>query len=230
MQTMNQSFQYHEKQGVIVIWQAKAACTVVNKMYYKEEGLLEKALKHSKWIHHYRQKHNHETAAKRNKGLANPHTKYIQFVVNPYRRAVSSYIHNGIHNYGGLTDVKELSFSQFCDKILTNKIRNDWHHNRQIYQHYQQKKIEYIKMEEIDEQLPIINKKYGLNYTLETSSHHAKTQHVVGEFMGNVAWKKIKQIPTDYSLFYNDEIRQKVEKIYGADIKEFKYTWDEFIR
>ena len=61
MSVLNHNFQFHQSKQLVVIWQAKAACTIVNKMYYEEEGLLKEAEAHSHWIHDYRQKHNIKT-------------------------------------------------------------------------------------------------------------------------------------------------------------------------
>jgi hypothetical protein len=226
---MNTNFQYHAKQRVSIIWQAKAACTIVNKMYYEEEGLLDTALDYSSWIHNYRKKHNKETAKIRHNSILSPKTKYVQFVVNPYRRAVSSYIHSCKKNYAGLAN-PHISFDEFCDKILNDEIVNEIHHNRQIFHLHAQKPIHYVKMENIEEELPKLNAKYGLHYSLKSSKHHATTHDISETFLGKTSWRDISQIPKDYTNFYNDEIKKKVGIIYGSDIKHFKYTWDEFVQ
>lgn len=224
----NRNFQYHQKQKLIVIWQGKSACTIVNKMYYEQEGLLKEALEYSHWIHNYRGKHNIETDSIRKNSLLDTNTKYIQFVVNPYRRIVSSYIHAMITNYIKL-DNNNISFNEFITMLINQKLTSDLHHNLQLFYLNSEKKIEYIKMENINELLPIINKKYGINYSIKTSDHHAKTSDSVNEFIGNTLWKDLKGIPKNYLNFYNNEIKEKIEKLYGEDIKTFNYTWDEFV-
>jgi hypothetical protein len=77
--------------------------------------------------------------------------------------------------------------------------------------------------------LPIINKKYNLNYTPKTSHHHAKTNDDTNTFVGNKLWNDVKDnIPSDYSYFYDKEIRDMVEQLYGLDIKVLNYTWEDF--
>jgi hypothetical protein len=86
-------------------------------------------------------------------------------------------------------------------------------------------------MEEIEKKLPIINKKYGLNYKLHTSSHHVKKTEVNNNnFIGQEPWNNIKNnIPEKYHNFYNKDIRKKVKRLYAEDIKNFGYTWDMFV-
>ena len=230
----NYNFQYHKKQKLIVIWQAKSACTIVNKMYYKQEGLLDKALKHHKWIHNYRILHSLKNSKIRNNAIKNKSNRYIQFVVSPYRRAVSSYIHAMKPlKYGKLfgKENRNISFDQFLNILLKRKVEPNIHHDKQTFFLHKSRKIEYIKMEEIEKKLPIINKKYGLNYKLHTSSHHVKKNSVNNnKFIGEKPWNTIKDnIPEKYHNFYNKDIRKKVKRLYAEDIKNFGYTWDMFV-
>ena len=141
MVALNSEFNHHKKQNVCVIWQAKAGCTSVNKMFFEEEGLLEEALDFSWWIHHYRGYYSNRPDIKKEKGVAllNKSTKWIQFTVNPYRRAVSSYIHC---SYGPVQCLKmdedkyNMSFKQFltflCVSIMIKT--NDFGFRRCISQ------------------------------------------------------------------------------------------------
>ena len=226
MTPLNHNYQYHPCKQIVIIWQAKAACTIVNKMYYDEEGLLEEAEKYSNWIHDYREKHNKETQIIRNKGLNTKSTKYIHFVVNPYRRIVSSYIHAMRTNY---TNCPNISFRQFIQLLFDGKIIHDPHHTAQLSFLHTRKRIEYIKMENIDHHLPLINKKYNLNYSIKTSIHYAVTHEVDDKFIGDMVWNDIEKIPRKYSNFYSETIRVMVYTIFERDINIFGYTWDEFI-
>lgn len=226
MSVLNHNFQYHHCKQLVVIWQAKAACTVVNKMYYEEEGLLKEAEKYSNWIHNYREKHNIETRAIRLESLINNSTQYIHFVVNPYRRIVSSYIHAMRTNY---TKCPNISFRDFVQRLFDGKLKFNSHHAVQLSVLHTKKQIEYIKMENIDHHLPLINEKYKLNYSNKTSLHHAVTYEVDDKFIGDVVWNDIEKLPRKYSNFYSETIKQMVYNIFECDINTFKYTWDEFI-
>ena len=75
--THNRNFHYHKQHNIIVIWQAKAACTSVLHMLFEEDNLLNTALNYSEWIHHYRRKHQSDYVNDRISGLCNNTTKYI---------------------------------------------------------------------------------------------------------------------------------------------------------
>ena len=36
---------YHEKEDIMVLWQAKSGCTMVKKMFFHHEGILDEILK-----------------------------------------------------------------------------------------------------------------------------------------------------------------------------------------
>lgn len=226
---LNRSYQYHEKHKLIVIWQAKAACTIVNKMFYEEEGLLAEALRHSTWIHKYRQIHKRRTKETRIKGLYDDNSRFIHFVVNPYRRAVSSYIQAMKNTYIGVEN-NNICFVEFINKLISNNITQNMHHNKQTFFLHNTKQIEYVKMEHIKNRLPEINAKYGTNYKMQSSEHHAITTNQPDCFVGKLSWNKIQHnIPTNYCCFYNYATRKKVELLYNIDITTFGYTWNEFV-
>tara|TARA_Y100000768_G_scaffold385334_1_gene371246 strand:+ start:35 stop:793 length:759 start_codon:yes stop_codon:yes gene_type:complete len=251
MLNINYSYLYHSKNNIIIIWQAKCACTIVLKMYLAEENLLEEALKLSWWVHDYREKYLS------NKVITyNNNTKLIQFVVNPYRRIVSTYLHaaknwiiDGYSKKFGINN--NISFNTFLDFLIDNPFSNI-HHNLQYFYLLDKKilkkditsyntiiytfkynnfilELEIVKMENINTLLPIINKKYNLNYTQQNSLHHTVKNNTTNNFLGNELFNNIKKIPKYYHYFYNDNIKQKVETLYSKDISTFNYTWEEFL-
>ena len=84
-------------------------------------------------------------------------------------------------------------------------------------------------MENIKQLLPMINKKYNLNYKIKDSPHHIKTINLPDSFVGDLLWSDIDVPPKKYYNFYNEKIRKKIEIIYSSDIETFNYTWNEFI-
>jgi hypothetical protein len=226
----NNNFMIHKKLNVGIIWQAKAACTVVNKMFFEKEKLLEKALEYSKWIHDYREQYIPQNHAYFNSCLHDPKIKFVQFVVNPYNRAVSSYIHMMRNNYSKKDSFTNMTFDEYLNIIYNGKLLPNPHHNKQTF--FISKNIEFLRMEEVEKRLPEINTKYGLNYNHNhTSGHYAKRTSDESKFLGYTKWEDFKQnIPKNYSNFYNPEIRKKVEILYGEDIQNFGYTWEMFIK
>jgi hypothetical protein len=222
----NQNYQYHKDKDLVVIWSAKAGCTIVVKMFFEQEGLSNEVSKYE-WVHDFREKHSIANKSDRIQALSNPKTKYIQFVVNPYRRAVSSYIHAMRHKYLGF-QYTNLSYSVFLDKLINKVLPNDIHHSSQIFKLHKEKQIEYIKMEEIQNKLPYINDKYKLEYKIKSSNHYAKKTNEDKIFLGNTEWENIKnKIPKDYSNFYNKEIKQKVEIAFSEDIALLDYDFND---
>jgi len=226
MDRLNGNYLLHSCNNLVVIWQSKAACTIVSKMYYDEEGLLTQAESYSNWIHDFREQHDKITFRQRLGCIKNKRTKYIHFIVNPYRRIVSSYIHAMRTGY---TDYTNISFREFVQYLSYNKIKYNSHHGLQLSRFHGIKSIEYIKMENIEEQLPILNSKYGINYSMKTSIHHADTYDIEPRFIGDVKWNDIEKIPRKYSNFYSETIKDIVANLFEVDIVVFGYTWDEFI-
>lgn len=158
--------------------------------------------------------------------------QYIQFTVNPYRRTVSSYLFYMKYGYGYKNKILDMSFYDFISSILNKNIEDNIHHRSQIF--FIEKNIDYIKLEKFKFNINNFNKKYNLNFkipeTKHTPQHHMKkNKYLEKKYIGNIKYSIIKNnIPIDYSLFYDDKIKENVEKIYGEDIKKLNYTWDEF--
>lgn len=176
----------------------------------------------------FRLRYFKEHALERIRGLLDPESRFIQFTVNPYRRAVSSYLYAMTLKYLG-EQYSDVSFNTFLDGLIGNKVPLDVHNTSQIFFMHKFIKQECFKVEQIDTLLPIINQKYGLNYKWKTAPHHAITSDIESEFLGDTKYSDIKTIPKDYKHFYNDEIKEKVERLYGEDLRVFNYTWDEFL-
>ena len=232
----NKNFEYIPHQKIIIIWQARAACSSVMKMYFKELNLLEdKYLKARTLVHQLRIKHSQKKSyiIKKNKALLNKDTKYLHFVVNPYRRAVSSYIHAMKTNYLG-DKKKNISFNRYIDNLINDKYDNNIHHNKQYSFLDKQKKIEYIKMENFKKIKDKFNKKYNLNFRLiekkGINNKLRKTDKIIKKFIGKENWNNINSnYPNEYRYFYNHNLRQKVYNLYKEDFKTFNYTWRDFL-
>ena len=121
------------------------------------------------------------------KALENKDTKYIHFVVNPFRRAVSSYIHAMRNNYINQEN-QNISFETFIDNLEKNKYEPNMHHDKQIsFLVKKNKNIEYIKMENINDKLPYLNKKYNLKPKLfESIQIHNKKYKFDKPYIGNL--------------------------------------------
>tara|TARA_R110001599_G_scaffold105645_3_gene266875 strand:- start:1001 stop:1726 length:726 start_codon:yes stop_codon:yes gene_type:complete len=226
----NKNYLVITKQQVILVWSAKAACTTVNHMFFDHESLLDIALQYSHWIHHYRSKYQLEQDAIIKKSIKSiPCNRYIQFCVNPYRRAVSSYIHGMSRRYLPEKD-KNISFHDFLRRLHAGQIQPNPHHNLQTFYKNDYRLITTVKMEYINEELEKINTKLNLHFKPCKNLNIKRKSNKIDYFVGNDKWETCKDnIPNDYTLFYNDNIKLLVEKIYYKDIKNLGYTWDMFV-
>ena len=199
-------------------------------MYFEHEGKLEQALKYSVWIHNYRQYYQNNNNEIRLHYIKNvPNYRFIQFCVNPYRRAVSSYLHAMEYTYIGDNN-NNISFITFLNRILSGKIENDPHHSKQTFYKNNYNNIYVVKMENLEKELPILNKKFNLHYKLYKNQNIKPKTITINYFVGNRKWLNMNnKIPNKYTYFYNDTIKKMVEQIYGEDIKNLGYTWQMFV-
>lgn len=237
----NKLFHLIPDKNIILIWKPRAGCSIVNMMYYEELNILKKIHKLynqlpkkplSIPVHWYYSIHKKNMAEKERNIFNNKNIKYVQFTVNPYQRAVSSYIFFCKYGHGYSKNLKKnINFEEFLFNILNNKIGNSAHHTSQIF--YLDKDIKYYKLEYFKDNIDDFNKDYNLNFRIPTykTGHETKKKIYLSRiFVGNTKYSDIKDnIPNDYSNFYNDKIRKLVEKIYGEDISKLNYNWDEFI-
>ena len=228
---LNKSFLQHKNEKVRVIWTPKAACTQVVKMFLNHENLLDEAIKFHPWVHQYRAK----IYEKRQIKFPKDDVRYIQFTVSPYRRAVSSYLHLSKHNLlkkkiDEEQDIVNISFYDFLVLIKNDSLKKNIHYKLQTFHNYKNLDIEYFKMEEIEDNYKLLKDKYNLNYKHFSSNHYIK-KNDCEEFCGYTNYNDLKgNIPKHYKYIYNDKIQDLVEEIYGIDIKNLNYTWEEFIK
>ena len=226
----NKSFHLIKKKNIVIIWSAKAACTTVNYMYFTHEKLIKSALQNTNWIHDYRKKYQ-KKQCKLKRLIIDliPPVKYIHFCVNPYRRAISSYIHGMSRNY--LPDKhKNISFHDFLIRIDSGEIEPNPHHNLQSFYKDDYKLITTVKMEYMNKELDKINKKFKLHFKPHKNENIKVKSNKINFFIGNDKWETFQDnVPSNYTMFYNRDIKKLVEKIYRNDIKNLGYTWDMFV-
>ncbi|MBU0577413.1 sulfotransferase family protein [Patescibacteria group bacterium] len=235
------------KNKIIMDWNAKAGCTVCVKMFFRNMGILQKALDYSastknrKWVHDYRPifyKSNGVTK----EDLEDP--SYFKFKVarNPYSRVISSYIFAMKGQYVDeeimkvlKLKTKDISFSQFITYLSKIDLETCNQHHELQKKRYEKESspFDYIaKLENIDEEIKNINKLAGTHFSLDglSSTHHASTNNDIQKNVSNEPWSKIKDQIPNYKYFYNPELIKKVGRIYKEDIEEYGYSFDDFIK
>ena len=238
---------YHQmlnipNKNILIDWTPKSGCTTVCKMIFKYLGILDEALKYSKWIHDYRMHKYYSKYGEIDKEslLHGKYSKYliIKFVRNPYSRAVSSYIHamKSIKLIE-LIGLDNISFIHFLTLIRNKNItveEGHWRIQKLSYENDNNKKnlnIKYIKIENIKDELNILKKNNNIDLYYDfTSNHHIKKKDNINKFVGNIKFKNLNNKFPKYRYFYNDKIRKLVEEIYFNDIKTYNYSYDEFLK
>lgn len=213
----------------IIDWSAKAGCTIICKIFFDYMDELEKALKHSYWIHNYRNKYYYNLhGIVKNENLLSDKYIKIKFVRNPYSRAVSSYIHVMktilIKNFNN----EDMSFYTFLLN-LKKKYSNNIHYNLQMIKLENNYTFDHIiKIENLEQEIKKLNKQYNINLNYNfTSTHHIKkiTKKID---VSNVKFSQILEIPS-YNNFYNKKTKDLVDEIYEPDIIRYNYTFEEFV-
>jgi len=235
-------------------WTPKCACTTACKMFFHELGLLEDAIEFHPFIHQYRQR----VYEPKNPVLTNYlHKKdMIKFKVvrDPYRRAVSSYVHYmrdayTAENHPVIAQIKQMTgeeepnnisfidYLNYVSRIDVGKGKTEFH---QEVQHdsidIENNWNHIVKIENIKNEIDKINKAHGTTLSVEgdigKSFHYTKK---IKDF-GDIAFdKRAKDIITregddtiipDYKFFYNPATREIVEQIWGKDIELYNYKYE----
>jgi len=224
---------------IVADWTAKAGCTIAMKMLFTYMNVLEEALayKHPrKWVHDFRQDVYYDRYGRVTEEIMSS-TDYIKlkFVRNPFNRAVSSFIHCCKHPF--LLAEYENSNPSFTDflKLLHSKklgINCGGGHYRVQNWDINRTYDEIIQIENLNDHIDIINKKYNVNLQSRFSSgHHVKKKNYVKNF-GNAKRNEVlnyfesnnQESPT-YDSYYSDENFQMVSEIYNDDIIPLGYQY-----
>ena len=88
-----------------------------------------------------------------------------------------------------------------------------------------------IRIENMDEQMPHINIKYGLNLKWKFDSHHhiPKQPTLITDYQGVKDFSKEFHPIGSYNQFYNEKNREMVEKIFADDFLNYGYTYNDFL-
>lgn len=225
----------HKK--ILIDWKEKSGCTTIVKMIFQYLGILDDALKYDKWVHKYRMDVYYNNFGRVNSNnIENGKFKdyyKIKFVRNPYSRAISSYLHV-MNNLDTFEKFKfgDISFHDFLCKIKDIKNPNvHWQkQSRRIEKFKKDFFFKIIKIENIDNEILVLNKKFELNLIYDkNSNHHVKKSDNI-DFVGYTKYSLIKNRIPKYIYFYNNKIRDLVTKIYSEDLKIYNYTFSEFTK
>ena len=218
----------------IFSWTPKAGCTTVTKLVFGAMGILDEANAYGEWVHTYRSevfsiKYRDWVATE--KQLLDDNYKKMKIVRNPYLRAVSSYLsaNKKAVEHGYKVDGKyiDTSFFEFLN-LYKNKKLVDMHWTPQ-YEEIESKFVydEIIHIENLDNRIKEINKKYGLKLKIDSDSGHHRTQTAARQFVGDMKYSKLMEnndntFPS-YETFYDEKIKELVYDLYRVDFGAYSY-------
>lgn len=219
------------KNKLVFSFSARSGCTVAFQQFLDLVGLLEDAKNYSPiWIHHYRTNIIDRYANLIDVNLLkNENFIFIKFIMNAYRRCVSIY---NIHHEK--SNKKYLTFRQYLKLRLTNKDYFDIIDKGHQGQQYEKNEEKYItnylivnKNQKLDVKLEN-GEIYTIDITKYSSNHHFKKIESEELFMDKPLNEIINNMPKDYIKFYDQDIRDMVEKLYMFDINYYKFEFSDF--
>eukprot|EP01040_Poterioochromonas_malhamensis_P008291 gene8291-8968_t len=229
---------------ILMEFSPKADCTAAIVMFLREMGF-RYGIEFTGWPHTFRDKFFNAKC-----GKATPCVYYSQdwfrfkIVRNPWDRAVSSYIH--VMKYPELRekvispkDRQTLTFAKFVtllEKLSPKELQGfAGAHSGLQSQPYERLSYgtnvsvfhEIVQAENAEESLQRINRRLGTNYTKVFRGHHfAERRNDINHYVGNVPWNQLQDnIPSNYGLFYNHELRLRVHQLYLWDILLYNYSF-----
>ncbi|MBM7586931.1 hypothetical protein JOC86_003483 [Bacillus pakistanensis] len=231
---------YNKDFPLILFWTPKSGCTTFNKWFFFQIGLLDKvnAMKegkpHSYRSYIYREEPKYSQQITLN--LLESKKDTYKLVRNPYKRAVSSFLHTLSHTW--LKSVFHsyvndgLSFKQYLHHLKqlgSSVYKLDRHIAPQYIEGEERFINNYIQLEEFTKRIREIEMKYNLLNAplseLSKSSHHFSDRMTV---KGDYAEKALTKdsfngmFPT-YDSFYNKETIELVKEIFKKDFEMYRY-------
>lgn len=222
-----------EKNKIIMLWTPRAACTVSLHMMFEHMGIvgiMDETMKSHQSIQEYRRNVFYEKYGRVDRKDLCKDYFIFKVIRNPYARAVSSYSFDPCRDnsfYDFLQILKKYNL-KYVDGMEINKLAT-YHAIPQYIKGEEQYVNAYIKIENGQDEIDsLINIPFGFNFKIndKTSSHHAKRTDI-SSFVGYTSKKAKGPVQPQYKNFYNDEIKKLVDELYGDDINNYGYKFDD---
>jgi len=235
---------FSPEKKIALFFSAKSGCTFAVKWFFFQTGFLEVAQFYSDWIHDFRINVFYKSSQyKRNlQNILNQDTKIIKVVRNPYTRVVSSYLHAIRYGYENHSLSKffnrqidrdnGLSFRDYLSYLETQNLwQCNVHHRVQVHAAEKRGLVtpDYIiKLENSFEDFRKVELDLNLNDSNLLNfrkSIHNTSRIEKSTFCGDRQFclsKQPKAFPPSKN-FFNQELTQKVGKLYAIDFKTYNY-------
>jgi len=235
---------------LMLLWSAKAGCTFAVKWMLDHMGLLQEALAHDQWVHKFRVAKLYAGPAHKAsvRDFLNSLVGYraIKIARNPYKRAVSSYIHAARCGYEDarvsdfLTRPVEkhsgFSFREFVAYLETIDLSTcNVHHRMQVHpleRCFAPGSRFIIDLDHSMALLPKLERVLALPRTdpadYRESSHHTRTSSEADEeFRGDAAFNDLRQSKATlpgYRSFYDADLERRVYNLYPEDFLLYGFS------
>lgn len=234
---------------LILIWSAKSGCTFAIKWMFAHMGLLEEVLEHHRWIHKFRGEKLYTSEAHKasvDDFISCPDSyRVIRIVRDPFKRAVSSYVHAARCGYEDakiatfvgrvISKSSGYSFREFVSYLETIDLSACDPHHR--LQHHPCERFLtpgsrfVIDLDQSMEALPKLERLLGLRQTdlhqFRESRHHTRAAlQGNAEFSGDTPFNhldKARSLLPDYRRFYDGDLELRVYNLYADDFLKYGF-------
>lgn len=232
---------------LVLLWSHKSGCTFAVKWVFSHMGVLKEALP---GVHGYRVEklypsHQHQAAIEDFCGSPSAY-RVVRFVRDPFKRAVSSYIHASVVGYedskispflGRVVDsTSRFSFREFVAYLGSIDMHQCNLHHRLQTQPLERRLILaprfLINLDHSMESLPKLEAFLGLPQTnpkyYRESRHHTRasvnqSSPFAGDMIFNIFGQTGPAVP-DYRTFYDSDLESGVYNLYAEDFLRYGFS------
>ncbi|MGH8501279.1 MAG: sulfotransferase family 2 domain-containing protein [Gammaproteobacteria bacterium] len=228
---------------LVLLWSAKSGCTFAIKWMFDHMGLLQEALAHHSWIHYFRTDKLYKSDAHQasmQDFVDTPEAyRVVKIVRNPFKRALSSYIHASQCGYEDAhmavflsrpVDMNNrYSFREFVAYLETIDLNACNEHHRLQAHRLERAFVPgtryVIDLDHSMTLLPRLEDALGLPRSklsrYRKSHHHTRTSSSVatgfsGDALLSVTRESKDKLPA-YRRFYDADLERRVYNLYAED-------------
>jgi len=239
---------YNKNFPLILFWSPKSGCTPFAKWFFFQIGILNKALEYHPWIHNYefevyKKQPNYNLEVLNE--ILNSKRKVFKLVRNPYKRAVSSFLHLiGNMEYPIFREPGEIRLLFYKDRNSNKGIsfKHFLYYLRRvgpkpgvINGHFAQQYIDgeeyliknYIYLENFDNHISKIEESYGLVKSpleiINKSGHYFSSRMILTGDYSKIAFAKLNKLLPTYHSFYDKETKDLVREVFKKDFEVYGY-------
>lgn len=234
-------FLYNSEKNFTLLWNAKSVSAVITSWFFYHLGKYNEIEEKKLFSHSFRTSFEKETNL-RNVISLNTILKsnIVCAVKNPYDRVVSMYKHTITFDFANkeiskilkrnIDSENKFSFNEFIyflERIDINNVNvHFFPQSRNFLQNHKDYLI--IKAENFFESVKEVENKLNLEtspiekFSTDLTHHNKKVNYTDSDFCFDIKFKKTLEFPQNH-LFLNDDLKNRIRKIYYDDFIQFNY-------